>query len=240
MTTLSNINTSVPNISIHWNGDSAITLFFDAEAGEDLTRDILSLAEEYKSTFSESLIEAIPAYQSLTLCFDSQSIDPESIETSIKAILDNGFNDIATTTSRVIEIPVCYQGAYAPDLSSLAEYCKLSVDEVIQQHTQATYLVNMLGFLPGFLYLSGLADPLHCPRKKTPSLHVPAGAVGIGGNQTGVYPVGSPGGWHIIGQTPLSIFNPSAKQAFIAQPLDKIQFVPISIEQFEKVDQEQI
>lgn len=233
MTIISNSNTS-----IRWNGDSALTLFFDVEAGEELTRTILSLAEECKSTFSESIIETIPAYQSLTLCFDCQSINSELIEDSIKAVIDSDVTELAVTTSRVIEIPVCYQGTYAPDIESLAEYCKLSVDEVIQQHTQTTYLVNMLGFLPGFLYLSGLADPLHCPRKETPSLHVPAGAVGIGGNQTGVYPVASPGGWHIIGQTPLSIFNPYAEQAFIAQPLDKIQFVPISIEQFEQIKQE--
>lgn len=230
---------SINNTSIKWNGDSALTLFFDAEAGEELTRSILSLTQECKSSFSKSLIEAIPAYQSLTLCFDLQTIETASIEDSIKAIIDDDFTEIATTTSKVIEIPVCYHDPYAPDLNHVAEYCKLSVDDVIQQHTQTTYLVNMLGFLPGFLYLSGLVDPLHCPRKETPSLHVPAGAVGIGGNQTGVYPVSSPGGWHIIGQTPLTIFNPDIKQPFIAQPLDKIQFVPISVKQFEQIKQEQ-
>jgi len=191
------------------------------------------------ASFSNSLTEAIPAYQSLTLCFDSLSLETESIEDSIKAIIDNGFTEIATTTSRVIEIPVCYDEAYAPDLASLAEYCKLTTDDVIQQHTQTTYLVNMLGFLPGFLYLTGLADSLHCPRKETPSLHVPAGAVGIGGNQTGVYPVTSPGGWHIIGQTPLPIFSPNTEQMFIAQPLDRIQFVSITVDEFEQLKQEQ-
>jgi KipI family sensor histidine kinase inhibitor len=234
MTKLSNINTR-----IQWNGDSALTLFFDKEADEDLTRHILSLAEVCNSIFSKKLIEAIPAYQSLTLCFDLQSIETDAIEESIKAVIDNGITEIATMPSRVIKIPVCYQGAYAPDLEYLAEYCKLSCDEVIQQHTQTIYLVNMLGFLPGFLYLSGLADQLHCPRKEIPSLHVPAGAVGIGGNQTGVYPVESPGGWHIIGQTPISIFSPNAKQPFIAQPLYKIHFVEITVEQFEQLKQEQ-
>lgn len=134
---------------------------------------------------------------------------------------------------------MCYQGAYAPDLESLAEYCNLSPADVIQQHTQNNYLVNMLGFLPGFLYLSGLADPLNCPRKEMPSLKISAGAVGIGGNQTGVYPVESPGGWHIIGQTPISIFSPAAKQPFIAQPLDKIRFVPIDIEKFQQLKRQQ-
>lgn len=234
MMTLSNSNTT-----LRWNGDSALTLFFDAEVSETLTLSILSLAEACSVNYSEALLEAIPAYQSLTLCFDFQAIEAETIEASISKIIDKGFDKI-TTNSKVIEIPVCYHDTYAPDLVSLAEHCNLRVDDVIQQHTQTTYLVNMLGFLPGFLYLSGLPEHLHCPRKKTPSLQVPAGAVGIGGNQTGVYPVASPGGWHIIGQTPLSLFNPKAKQAFIAQPLDKIQFVPISVEEFKRLKQEEV
>lgn len=225
---------------VQWNGDSALTLFFDEEAGESLTRHILSLVNVFKSTYPAMIVEVIPAYQSLTLCFDTLSIEPETIEESIRQVIDKGITETKeTVTSRLIDIPVCYQDAYAPDLKSLAAYCKLSTDDVIQQHTQKTYLVNMLGFLPGFLYLSGLDEQLHCPRKESPSLNVPAGAVGIGGIQTGVYPVASPGGWHIIGQTPLSIFNPAAKQPFIAQALDRIRFVPIDVESFEKLKSEQ-
>lgn len=231
--------------TIQWNGDSALTLFFDEEAGEGLTRHILSLAEEFKSTFSgstfpEILIETIPSYQSLTLCFDVLAIDTDSIEELIRQVVEKSITETTgKVTSKLIEIPVCYQGAYAPDLESLAEYCNLGTDEVIQLHTQNSYLVNMLGFLPGFLYLSGLADSLNCPRKESPSLKVSAGGVGIGGNQTGVYPVDSPGGWHIIGQTPISIFSPIAEQAFIARPLDKIRFVPIDVETFEQLKREQ-
>ena len=230
---------------LQWNGNSALTLFFNEEAGEGLTRYILALVDVFKSTFPAMIVEAIPAYQSLTLCFDtlsveSGSIELGSIEASIRQVIEKGITYTKdTVASRQIEIPVCYQGAYAPDLKSLSAYCKLSTDEVIQQHTQKTYLVNMLGFLPGFLYLSGLDAALHCARKESPSLNVPAGAVGIGGNQTGVYPVASPGGWHIIGQTPLSIFDPTAKQPFIAQALDRIRFVPIDVETFEKLKREQ-
>jgi len=231
----------LPNIktTVKWNGDSALTLFFDEEAGEGLTRHILSLAEAFRSTFP-GINEVIPAYQSLTLYFDALAIETETIEASLRQVIDKGVTEAAQmTTSRLIEIPVCYQGAFAPDLESLAEYCNLSPVEVIQQHTQNSYLVNMLGFLPGFLYLSGLADQLNCPRKEIPSLNVSAGAVGIGGDQTGIYSVDSPGGWHIIGQTPISIFSPIAKQPFIAQPLDRIRFVPIDIEKFEQLKREQ-
>ncbi len=239
MNKLPNIKTKI-RWNAQWNGDSALTLFFAEEAGEGLTRHILSLAEAFKSTFPGMLIEAIPAYQSLTLCFDVLAIETDSIEKLIRQVIEKGITETTkAVASRLIEIPVCYQGAYAPDLESLAEYCNLSPDEVIQQHKQHNYLVNMLGFLPGFLYLSGLADQLHCPRKEIPSLKISAGAVGIGGNQTGIYPVESPGGWHIIGQTPISIFNPTAKQPFIAQPLDKIRFVSIDIETFEQLKREQ-
>jgi len=225
---------------LQWNGDSALTLFFDAKAGEALTRHIISLVNVLKSSFPVMIVEAIPAYQSLTLCFDTLSFEPEAIEDSIRQVIDEGITDTKeTVTSRLIDIPVCYQGDYAPDLNSLATYCKLSPDDVIKRHTEETYLVNMLGFLPGFLYLSGLDEQLHCPRKDNPSLNVPAGAVGIGGVQTGVYPVASPGGWHIIGQTPLSLFNPTAKEPFIAQALDRIRFVPIDVETFEKLKSEQ-
>ena len=235
MNELSNIKTS-----IKWNGDSAVTLFFDEVIGEDLTRYILSLAEEFKSSFPGMIIEVIPAYQSLTICFDVLAIETDSIDGALKKVVDNHIpNTTNAVVSRLIEIPVCYQGNYAPDLERLAEHCKLSPAEVIRQHTQKDYLVNMLGFLPGFLYLSGLSEQLHCPRKETPSLKVVAGSVGIGGNQTGIYPVDSPGGWQIIGQTPVSIFSPDAKEPFIAQALDKIRFIPIDIEKFEQMKSEQ-
>lgn len=226
---------------IQWNGDAALTLFFDGEASEALTRYILFLSEKFKSVFSNNLVEAIPAYQSLTLCFDVLAINTDNIESLLEKVIEESASEtIETVDSRIIKIPVCYQEAYAPDMASLAERCNLSPDEVIQQHTQNEYLVNMLGFLPGFLYLSGLVDQLHCHRKKIPSLKVPAGAVGIGGNQTGIYPVESPGGWHIIGRTPISIFKPTARQPFIAQPLDKIRFVAIDDEEFERLKREQM
>ncbi len=235
MNVLRNIKTE-----IEWNGDSAVTFFFDAAVGEELTSHIQSLAEAFKSTFPIIITEAIPAYQSLTICFDALAIETGTIEASLRQVVDQAITKTTkTVASRLIEIPVCYQGVYAPDLERLAEYCKLRPAEVIQQHAQKDYLVNMLGFLPGFPYLSGLPEQLHCPRKETPTLKIVAGSVGIGGNQTGIYPVDSPGGWHIIGQTPIAIFKPAAKEPFIAQALDKIRFVPIDIAKFEQLKSEQ-
>ncbi|MGB1800608.1 MAG: 5-oxoprolinase subunit PxpB [Gammaproteobacteria bacterium] len=231
MNTASKIKTN-----FKWNGDAAITIFFDEHTGEELIKTIQSLAEVFRKTLPNELVDAIPAYQSLTLYLDILNTDVNSIEFSVKEIIEKHLREeIKSHKSNLIEIPVCYDEEYGTDLISLAEQCNLSIVEVIKLHTQEHYLVNMLGFLPGFLYLSGLNKQLHCPRKSIPSLKVPVGAVAIGGGQTGVYPVESPGGWHIIGQTPISIFNPKAENPFIAQPLDKIRFVSISREDYEQL-----
>ena len=222
-----------------WNGDTAITVFFDEQAGEELIKTIQYLAEVLRNTFQNELTDVIPAYQSLTLCFDILKTDTDSIEQLLQQTIEKKLEEkIKPHKSNLIEIPVCYDEVYGTDLASLAEQCNLSVTEVIELHTQEDDLVNMLGFLPGFLYLSGLNKQLYCPRKSTPSLQVPAGAVAIGGGQTGIYPVESPGGWHIIGQTPVSIFNPKAEHPFIAQPLDKIRFISISKEDYEQLSKE--
>lgn len=231
------MNTSVKmNTEFKWNGDAAITVFFDEQAGEELIRIIQSLAEVLRNTFPHELIDIVPAYQSLTFYLDILSADTESIELSIKETIEKHLSQkVKPQKSNLIEIPVCYDETYGIDLTSLAEHCNLSIAEVVTLHTQKDYLVNMLGFLPGFLYLSGLNEQLHCSRKSTPAIKVPAGAVAIGGGQTGVYPVESPGGWHIIGRTPISIFNPDTEKPFIAKPLDKIRFVSISKEEYEQL-----
>ena len=227
---------STINYTINWNGDSAITLYFERDAGEELTLFLLTLKNAFKSYFSSKVQDIIPAYQSLTLYFDITSIDIKKINESVHQIINDVSNqELKTIHSRLVEIPVCYNEAYAPDIASLAMQCQLSVKEVIDLHTQKDYLVNMLGFLPGFLYLSGLNEQLFCPRKHSPALNVPAGAIGIGGNQTGIYPVESPGGWQLIGRTPVSIFNPLENDPFIAQPLDRIRFIAIDKNEFEQL-----
>lgn len=129
--------------------------------------------------------------------------------------------------SRKISIPVQYGGAVGADLAWVAEHAKLSVDEVIQLHSQARYTVFFMGFLPGFAYLDGLDARLHTPRKTTPSTNILAGSVGIGGSQTGIYPLTSPGGWQIIGRTPLVLFDAERNPSSLLQAGDEVQFVPI-------------
>ncbi len=222
-----------------WNSDAAITIYFNEQAGEELIRTVQFLSEVLRDTFPHEIIDVVPAYQSLTLYLDILNINVEATELSIKETIERSLKEqIKPNNPNLIEIPVCYDEEYGTDLVGLGKHCDLSITEVIALHTQEDYLVNMIGFLPGFLYLSGLNEQLHCPRKSTPSLKVPAGAVAIGGGQTGIYPVESPGGWHIIGRTPISIFNPKAETPFIGKPLDKIRFVSISRDEYEQLSKE--
>ena len=129
--------------------------------------------------------------------------------------------------SNRIEIPVCYETKYAPDLNRLAKYCNLTTEEVIKRHTASVYWVAMMGFLPGFVYLSGLENSLHCPRKAVPDLSVPSGSIAIGGGQTGLYSLASPGGWNVIGATPTKLLSFGSDSPININPLDEIQFVAI-------------
>lgn len=133
---------------------------------------------------------------------------------------------------RVVEIPVCYGGEFGPDLEEAARFCGLSAAEMIRRHTEPLYPVHFLGFLPGFAYLGGLPPLLAVPRRPTPRLAVPVGAVGIAGEQTGIYPLQTPGGWQIIGRTPLRLYDPRRRPPSLLALGDAVKFVPISPDQF--------
>ncbi|KXI27116.1 5-oxoprolinase subunit PxpB [Paraglaciecola hydrolytica] len=222
---------STLSFSIVANGDAGLTVLFAEPISEPLSRQILWLSKACKRQFAEQLIDVIPAYQSLTLLYHPSANNYQMLQEALQLILQQPVPQ-DDYQAKNIHIPVCYQGEYAPDLSSVAESCGLSSQEVIALHFAPEYLVHMLGFSPGFLYLGGMAKALRCARKAIPATSVPAGSVGIGGNQTGIYPQASPGGWHIIGRTPLTLFDPNRAQPCIANPLDKIIFEPISPQDF--------
>jgi KipI family sensor histidine kinase inhibitor len=143
--------------------------------------------------------------------------------------------EISLPIQRTIEVPVVYGGEYGPDLKDVALYNGLSEEEVIRIHSSVGYLVYMLGFTPGFCYLGGMNDRIAMPRKETPRLRIPEGAVGIADKQTGIYPVESPGGWQIIGRTPLKLFDPGRVPEFMFDAGDILKFVPVSGEDFNSI-----
>ncbi len=157
--------------------------------------------------------------------------NPKILEYFFRELEEQAPNDNASSQS-VIEIPVCYGGEYGPDIETVAQTNQVDADDVIVLHSRETYQIYMIGFTPGFPFLGGLPEELHTPRLETPRLTVPQGSVGIANNQTGIYPIESPGGWQLIGRTPLCLFDPSRSDPLLCRAGDSIKFKPITEKEF--------
>lgn len=185
--------------------------------------------------------ELIPAYASLTVIYDVKEIRKHSqsalswVSKQLKEAIDR-CDDAGILPSRQLSIPVCYEPEFGFDLKTLSKAKKLSVNQVIELHTGQTYRVYMLGFLPGFAYMGIIDERIAAPRLSTPRKHVITGSVGIAGNQTGIYPLDSPGGWNIIGRTPVNLFDSSAEKPALFQPGDEVKFYAITKETFDSFD----
>jgi inhibitor of KinA len=225
MSTLQNI------ISIEPLGDCALVIHFAKVINRELNQHIHALAKQIKMQQPLGITDMVPSYQTLAIFYQPHQIEFKTLQKIVLQCNENA--QASADQSRQIDIPVCYEHACAPDIALLAEHCQLSIDEVIKRHTQTTYDVYFLGFKPGFAYLGDLDTSIRMPRKNTPRLQVPAGSVGIGGEQTGIYPQITPGGWQIIGCTPLQLFNPDLASPCLLQPGDSVRFVAISSAEFE-------
>ena len=176
--------------------------------------------------------ETVPAFASLLVRYDPLRTDFDAVRQALSR-LAGGIAAGNAQAGRTVEVPVCYGGAYGEDLPAVARHAGLSEEEVIRLHSGRTYRIYMLGFLPGFPYLGGLDERLFTPRRETPRTRIPAGSVGIGGQQTGIYPMESPGGWQLIGRTPLCLFAPGRTLPYAAG--DSIRFVPIDECEFARI-----
>lgn len=172
-----------------------------------------------------------PAYSSVLIKFDSLKLRHEVLEEILRGCIGQ-MEKVALPEPRLVEIPVCYDGEHGPDLNEVAKLRGLTPEKVVQLHSSATYVVYFLGFVPGFAYLGELPPELATPRLPTPRRSVPAGSVGIAGNQTGVYPIATPGGWRLLGRTPLAMFRPDRAEMSLLSIGDCVHFVPISPNQF--------
>lgn len=213
-------------------GLTGILVQFTQEISETVGSQVTAMNQAILSARLPGVVETIPAYAALTVRYDPFVTTYDTLCGSIRELADTAVTG-QQKQGRVVRIPVCYGSAYGEDLPIVAEHAGMSEAEVVQLHASRAYRIFMLGFLPGFPYLGGMDERLVTPRKQTPRTKIPAGSVGIGGQQTGIYPMESPGGWQLIGRTPIIIFAPGRPLPY--QAGDSIQFVPITPEAFERI-----
>jgi len=216
-------------------GDRAIVLEFGNEISKEVNLLVRKLYHSIIKENIEGIEEMVPTYCSLIVYYNPQRVKYSVLTKKIKE-LENYITEITLPAACVNEIPTLYGGEYGPDLEYVAQHNKLSVEEVIKIHSQKEYFIYMLGFLPGFVYLGGMSDKINTPRLEKPRLKVLESSVGIAGKQTGIYPIESPGGWQIIGRTPIKLYDPQKKFPFLLKSGDYIKFYPINKEQFKEIE----
>jgi len=205
-------------------GDSSLLVQFVEEIDPAVNQRVHALASLLDVSPFEGIIETVPAYATLLVQYDPLTIS----FTQVRDFLHEKISQVEGTTSRKpkqVQVPVRYGGEYGIDLESVAHHLQLQVEEVIRIHTQRTYTVYMMGFTPGFPYMGKLDDALVMPRLESPRTRVAAGTVAIAGSQTGIYPIASPGGWQLIGWTPLKLFDPNSETPFLFAPGDEVRFI---------------
>lgn len=204
-------------------GRSALLVNWPRMVDESILNDIIRFRASIRKAMPE--LETVPAYNSLTLISRAE-LDHQRLTARLKKLyLKASKGGVVPHT--LWELPVCYEEGFALDLGELSREKSLSPEEIVKLHTEPLYTIYAIGFLPGFMYLGGLPKVLHHPRRKEPRLNIPKGAVGIGGEQTGVYPQESPGGWNIIGNCPIQLFHPGRKDPLDIRVGDKVRFFPI-------------
>ena len=217
-------------------GDQALLLRWGRGADPAVNPQVHALAATIRAAGAPWLRDCVPAYASLAVHFDDAAVpgaDPAAgVRAWLQALVDAPVSAVAAAEPRLVEIPVCYGGEHGPDLDEVAAACGLGAAEVVQRHAGAEYRVAMLGFSPGFPYLLGLDPALAVPRLATPRVRVPAGSVGIGGAQTGIYPDAGPGGWRLVGRTPQAMFDVRREPPAHLLPGDRVRFVPIDAARF--------
>ena len=218
-------------------GWSAILVEWPANISQEIIQDIISFERQVKEI--DSILDTIIAYNSLLIRYQNPIVDKELTISQLKK--KSAASSYLTKQDQFLwEIPVCYDASFGIDLEEIANKKKCSVADIVRLHTETDYLVYFIGFQPGFLYLGGLHQNLHVPRKSNPRVRVDKGSLGIGGAQTGVYPQNSSGGWNIIGKSPLNFFNMKATNPCFAKPGDHIQIVAVDIHTFYEIEREVI
>lgn len=220
-------------------GDGAIVVEFDTVIGPASHEQVRLLSLYLDDHPLPGMIEYVPAFTTVTVFYDPLVLRYEEAKAKLERAAAQTADMRLDKKARTVEIPVCYGGEFGPDLEEVAAHNRLTADEVVRIHSSAEYLVYMIGFAPGFPYLGGMPERIAAPRRSSPRLAIPAGSVGVGGTQTGVYPIVTPGGWQLIGRTPVALFRPDMTPPALLRAGDTIRFVPISEEEYESWEGDQ-
>lgn len=215
-------------------GDSALVLALAEEVDDAVAARVWATADALRRARIAGIVDVVPAFASVTVFYDLTQIGPYA---AFEARVTHVAADASSASSRTaggkrVEIPVCYGGEYGPELEEIARRASMSIEQAIALHSEAEYRVHAIGFVPGFGYLGGLPRKLHTPRRPTPRASVPAGSVGIGGSQSGIYPFATPGGWNLIGRTPVRMFDSARPEPAVLHAGDRVRFRAISPEEF--------
>lgn len=221
-------------------GDAGLVIDFGNRIEEGVNKRVVQLFHHLKACAHHWITDLVPAYSSLTIFYDVYGVyqkkgeDKTAFETMVDIVeeLINGQGPAQQHKGRLIEVPVCYADTFATDMAYLSRQNHIDAEEVVRLHTSRTYRVFMIGFLPGFAYMGQVDERISIPRKPKPQ-NVVAGAVGIAGSQTGIYPLDSPGGWQVIGQTPIKLFDKNRSRPVLFEPGDEVKFYSITKDEFE-------
>jgi len=217
-------------------GDSGLLFEFGDVIAPEINQKVRLITKALEQQMPPGVNEVMPTYRSILMIYDPIKTNPKTLARHLDD-LKNQLEGLKLSLPRTVEIPVCYGGEYGPELPFIAEHTGLNEKEIIKIHSDPEYQIFMIGFTPGFPFLGGMDERLTTPRLKTPRTQVPAGSVGIANNQTGMYPVDSPGGWQLIGRTPLRLFSPENKNPFLYAAGDRIRFKPIDQAEFDQINQ---
>ncbi|MCA0931171.1 5-oxoprolinase subunit PxpB [Lutimonas saemankumensis] len=218
-------------------GSIAVLVEWPKLIDPEILKNISIFRHKIQVDMGEYVLETVPAYNSLTVFFDTSKTKYSSVVTDLKEIYDSKDQKLITA-NKIWKIPVCYDEKFGLDLDLISKEKKLKKEKIIALHSKVIYDVYFIGFLPGFLYLGGMSSELEFPRKKRPRLRINEGDVAIAGSQTGVYPRSSPGGWNILGNSPIRFFDPDSFPPCFAVPGDKVKFVPIDLETHARIKKE--
>lgn len=208
-------------------GDEAMVIEFGKTIDEEINNRVISMATSIRNKRIKGVREILPTYRSLMVFYNPKKISYIRLVSTVKAL---GFkeNEGEEEEKKTLIVPCCYDDSFGPDLSDMSKELGLTKEEIVKIHSEKKYKIYMLGFLPGFVYLGGLDKRINIPRLQTPRTKIPARSVGIGGAQTGVYPVDSPGGWRLIGSTPLDFYDIKREDPILCEAGEYIRFRPVS------------